>query len=119
MKLKFFKLCKKLAEKSDHAKHKLGCCITKRGKVLSIGVNRNKTSPRSTHNYKHIHAENDAITSANKKDLIGAVAYIYRETKSGITAMARPCPTCLQALKKCGLKKIYYTINGGFKEEYL
>ena len=43
--------------------------------------------------------------------------YVYRETKSGKRAMARPCAACTKALKDLGIKKICYTTDDGFCEE--
>ena len=43
--------------------------------------------------------------------------YVYRETKSGDLAMARPCPSCLAAIKELGIKYIHYTTESGYATE--
>lgn len=118
MKSKFFELAKKLSAKSDHPKHQLGVVIVKKDRVLSLGINKYKTHPRSTHPYRFLHAEMDAIISA-KEDLKNSNAYIYRQTKDGKLGLARPCIHCLKALKEAGIKKIYFTTYTGYFSEYL
>ena len=45
--------------------------------------------------------------------------YIYRIRKDQPYGMARPCPSCMAAIKDIGIKDIYYTTNDGFSYEYL
>ena len=33
--------------------------------------------------------------------------------------MARPCPSCMAAIKDLGIKNIYYTTNDGYSYERL
>ncbi len=116
MKMKFFTLAKKLSYHSDHTQHRHGSVITRRNKIVSVGYNKNRTSPRSPHKWNRLHAETVAIINA-KEDLNGCEIYIYRETKHGDPAMSRPCPSCYSQIKEAGIKKIYYSVDGSFKEE--
>lgn len=45
--------------------------------------------------------------------------YIYRNTRSNNNSygMARPCPSCMAAIKDLGIKNIYYTTNEGYVHE--
>jgi deoxycytidylate deaminase len=117
--MKFLKLLKKLKNLSTHPVHQMGCVIAKKNQVISIGFNKYKTSPRSKHPYGYIHAELSAVLDNKFTDLNGATAYIYRETKDGIPAISKPCPSCMHTLKLAGIKKICYSNNGSFKEEKL
>ena len=119
MKLKFFKIAKKLAAKSD-VKQKHGAVLVKGNQILGLGFNRNKTSVRrSNHPYAHIHSECDALGSALPFETIGTTMYIYRETKDGALANSRPCIYCMQALKLAGVRKICYTVDQGYAIEKL
>lgn len=114
--MKYLRILKKLKEKSDHHQHKIACIIIKNGKIISRGYNLLKTSPRSYHPWKFIHAETMAVLKCTQ-DLEGAEIYVYRETKGKVPAMSRPCPSCLSMLKKQGIKRMYYTIDNSFIEE--
>jgi deoxycytidylate deaminase len=107
----YFLLAKNVSMYSDY-KQKLGCVIAKH-KPIGIGFNLKKTRPTNSKlNFcRSSHAEIRCLINCGKTNLKGSVAYIYRQTKNGKPAMARPCEDCLKALKDAGVKKIYYTIN--------
>lgn len=119
MKLRYFDLAKKLAVKSDHAKYQLGCVIVSKNKVLSLGFNQLKTHSKSPHKWKTLHAEIDALLGNSFEDLKGCEAYVYRQTKDGCRAMAKPCPVCELALKKAGIKKVYFTVDNELGYDYI
>lgn len=114
MKLKYFDLAQKLSVKSTHPKHQLGCVIVKKNEVIGLGFNKFKTHPKSKHPFQMIHAELDATLGINRTELEGADAYVYRETKDGNQAIAKPCPYCEAALREVGIKNVYYTTDYGF-----
>lgn len=115
--MKFIKLLKKIKSYSDHPMYKMSCVIADKNQVISIGFNKYKTHPKSLHPWGFIHAELAAILDNKFADLKGCTAYIYRETRDGKPAMAKPCPTCMETLKLAGIKKVVYTYNNGHKEE--
>ena len=119
MKFRFLMLAKRLLELSEHPEHKHSCIIARGNKIISFGVNKNKTSPHSRHPHKRIHAELSAILNAKRLDIAGATMYIYREHKNGTTALSRPCPFCLELIKETQIKKICYSDYNGFKEEFV
>lgn len=116
MKSKFFEIAKTASKLSDHSAHKLGAVIVKKNKIISIGFNKKKTHTKSNHPWKGLHAEVCAIIKT-KKDLIGCTIYVYRETKLGRLATAKPCPSCFLAIKKTGIKEICYTTESGYIKE--
>lgn len=117
--MKFLKLLKKLRNQSDHPTHRHSCVIAKGNQIISIGYNKYKTSPKSNHPYKYIHAELSAILDNQFNDLAGTTAYIYRERNDGTPALSKPCKSCVELLKIAKIKKICYSIDNGFEEEYL
>ena len=111
---RYFELAKRMARKSNHYQYKLGCVIVNRGRIVGIGINKLKTHPRSWHDYSMIHAELDAILSVPVADLKDATVYVYRQTKAGELALAKPCRTCQKMLRDCNIRKVCYTTDGGY-----
>lgn len=114
---RFERILRRLTKFSDHHQHKMACLIIDKNRVVSFGWNQDKTHPKSTHPWRHIHAEVHAIIGNTFEDLKGCTAIIYRENKMGEKSMARPCPTCLESLKMVGIKRIIYTAENRYIEE--
>jgi len=106
----FFKLARNVSLHSEHEKFRVGAVIVKK-KPLSVGFNVLKTHPM----YKDvpyvitIHAEIRALITCNADDITGADIYVYRQTKDGKPAMARPCDRCWDALMDAGIRNVYYS----------
>ena len=89
----------------------------KRGRVLSVGKNNyTKTHPvqakhaeRAGEPYKvYLHAEIDAIIKC--PDLKRAhKLVVFRYSESGSPAEARPCKTCMGAIRLAGIQHIEHT----------
>ncbi len=115
---KLFSTAREASICSDHDQHKLGCVIfDKRGKVISVGHNLlNKTHPllRRYDAFKTLHAEASALLFyKHPEHFKGASLLVYRETKNGKLANARPCHMCTKLIKLYGLKRVYYTNDQG------
>ena len=117
MKLKYFELCKTLIKKSTHHQHHLSCVIVNKNKIISMGWNQIKTSPKSPHKYNMLHAEIHALLGVPYEKLKGCKAYVYRQDKNGNLAISKPCKACETALKLAGIKKVYYSTKNGYTEE--
>lgn len=128
---RYFNLARTNADRSEFTrtrgtKVKIGAVIIKGNFVVSEGCNRLKT-----HTFQHvsnknngymapvpnIHAEIDALIKSGRHDLTGAEVFVYREFVSGELANCRPCPSCMDALVKAGVKHIYYTSEAGYHYE--
>lgn len=134
--LKFLKVCKQVSKLSDFKQTKIDACITYGKKdILSVGYNKNKTSPiqnrfnvyRNFNNKSgaipKLHAEISAISKLpyyiyeNNFNMKKSCIYIYREhKKTHSLAMALPCPACMAAIKQVGIKRIVYSCEDGIKE---
>jgi deoxycytidylate deaminase len=93
---------------------KHGSVIVKGGRVISTGVNKERSHPRivsSEHIKDHcsVHAEIDAIKKA--RDVNGATIYIARVNKRGEARDSRPCKRCFEVIKSNGIKKVIYTMS--------
>ncbi|MGH7974895.1 MAG: deaminase [bacterium] len=114
MNLKFFDLARKVSKLSDHKRFSLGAVIVNGSKIISVGTNKVKTHPKSTHPYNSLHAEMAAILAA-KQDISKCELYVYRETKNGTRATSKPCIYCQVMINEAGIKTVYYSMNGSFE----
>lgn len=117
MRTKFFNIAKKLSYKSDYYAHRLGAVIVRGNEIIGVGFNKKKTHPLSQTRFNNIHAELSAIINCGEEDLRGCSIYVYRETKHGTPAMARPCDQCMKLLKQVNISKICYSTEKGFTKE--
>lgn len=92
-------------------------CYDKRGRLLSVGQNSyKKTHPLQAHFAAQVglhdkqfrHAEIDALLKAKGKQVhrIHVERFIH-----GKEALAAPCPICMYAIQKFGVKVISYTVG--------
>jgi pyrimidine deaminase RibD-like protein len=91
---------------------RLGACLTRGGRLLATGINRyigTNHIARAFHKWPTIHAEVAAL--AKLADAKGCILYVYRVKKDGSPGLARPCVSCLAALRKYGVKRVVYSIN--------
>lgn len=119
MKEKFFNLARKLSYKSDYHSHRLGAVIVRNGDIVGVGFNKRKTHPLSKTRFNNIHAELSAVLNSGQESLYGCDIYVYRETKLGQPAMARPCAHCAEMLRQLSISNVYYTTDIGFSHERL
>lgn len=126
----FFKAAQSISMLSDH-RCKIGCVIVDKHRIISSGHNSNtkchaiQAAIDSTHFNcfctGKLHAETSALIPLlkSREDFSRATLYVYREVKDGSLAMARPCPRCMQLIKKLNISKIKYTTDAGYATEYL
>lgn len=53
-----------------------------------------------------VHAEQNAIISASRRDMLGATIYIVGKEKDGTNANPKPCLLCSRMLKNAGVKTV-------------
>ena len=93
-----------------------------KGKVVSFGINSDKTSPlqnkyRLTTDLKYIenfidkeHAEVNCLGKVHPKfNFSKCEVVIISKKKNGEFRLARPCEVCMSCIKDFGISKIYYT----------
>lgn len=124
----YFNAAKAVSKLSDYRFH-LGAVVVNHHRIIGSGFNsatRTDIIQARLDQKKYgcfcegrLHAESSALIPFIKRriNLSGASIYVYRELKDGTPAMARPCSSCFELIKKCGIKKVYYTTNNGFCRE--
>jgi len=127
----YIKVSRAVSEMSNHPKHKIGCVVVLKHRVISSGTNSDtKTHPlqkrynryRFTDEGIHkCHAELSALLPLIRDgvDLSDACIYTYKEHKDGSLACSRPCKSCMQLIKDCRIKRIFYTTELGYAREDL
>lgn len=128
---KYFSKARQVAAISDYPKIHVGCIAVYHGQVVAIGCNSNKTHPTqkfynrfredSNELLPKLHAEINCINQLKGLNINFSKVklYIYRIGNDREFRMARPCPSCMAAIKDFGIKDIYYTTDDGYVYEKL
>lgn len=128
---KYFDKARQAALISDFHKTHIGCVAVYQGNVIGIGCNCNKTHPMQKKYNKYrkqsdlmlpkLHAEISCINSIRHLDINFSKVklYIYRIRKDQLYGLARPCPSCMAAIRDLEIRDIYYTTNDGYVHERL
>lgn len=130
---KYFDKAKTVADISDFTKTHIGCIAVYQGGIIGIGCNTNKTHPRQNYYNRYrdgcnndkcipkLHAEINCLNSIRHLDINFSKVklYIYRIRCDRPYGIARPCPSCMAAIRDMGIRHIYYTTNDGFAYEKL
>ena len=131
MDYKYFQKARQAATISDYRQIHVGCVAVYQGVVIGIGCNCNKTHPIQKYYNKYreesdeylpkLHAEINCINQIKhlKINFSKVKLYIYRIRKDQPFGIARPCPSCMAAIKDLGIRDIYYTTNEGYVYERL
>ena len=126
---RYFETARALSLLSPFRRARVGCVFVKHGRVIASGVNSTKTHPLqkkyNIHRFTEdatshsLHAEMAAYINASRvtNDFSNVVVYVYRETKDGQIAMARPCASCMHLLYDIGVKTIKYSTDYGYATE--
>ena len=128
---RFFDKARKVANISDYNRTHIGCVAVYQGQVIGLGCNTNKTHPTQKYYNKYrkpsdsmlpkLHAEISCINQIKHLNINFSKVklYIYRIRKDQPYGMARPCPSCMAAIRDLGIRDIYYTTNEGYSYERL
>lgn len=128
---KYFNKARQTALVSDYDKFQIGCVAVYQGNIIGVGCNLNKTHPIQQYYNKYrgvtmkypakLHAEIHCLNQIKYLNINFSKVklYIYRIRKDQPFGLARPCPSCMAAIKDLGIKTIYYTTNDGYACECL
>lgn len=130
MDYKYFNKAKQVANVSDFKRVHIGCIAVYQGNIIGLGCNTNKTHPRQDYYNRFreikndgkiyyapkLHAEINCINSIRHLDINFSKVklYVYRKRLDSQYGIARPCPSCMSAIKDLGIKHIYFTTNDGY-----
>ncbi len=118
---RYFEKARQIASISDFSKIHLGCIAVYHGQIIGLGCNTNKTHPTQKF-YNRYRQPSDAMLPKLHAEIINfskVKLYIYRIRKDQPFGLARPCPSCMAAIKDLGIRDVYYTTNDGYAYEKL
>jgi dCMP deaminase len=132
----YLNIAKAVSARSTCLKRQYGCVIVNNDEIIATGYNgsprgemnccdmeicNRMNEPNNSGKYDEchsVHAEQNAIISASRKEMLGATVYLYGEEiqdikitessnyvqKAKIEIEAKPCPICRRMLKNAGIK---------------
>lgn len=124
-----------VSKRSTCLKRHYGCVIVKNDEIIATGYNgsprgesnccdtgicKRIDKPHNTGDYSDcnsVHAEQNAMLSASRKDMLDATLYLAGEERRWSDTNQRffdweevedcePCPICLRMIKNAGIKKV-------------
>ena len=127
----FFRVADAVASLSDHKQTKLGCVLVDKHRIVSSGHNSStRCSPlqkqmdtaRFGNSDKHrgpAHAETACLLPliCQGYDMSRSDLYIIRRHRNGSLALSRPYLGCMSLLRANGVKRVFFSVEGGFSEE--
>lgn len=127
----FFRVADAVASLSDHNRAKLGCVLVDKHRIISSGHNSStRCSPlqkqidtaRFGNSDKHrgpVHAETACLLPLIRQgyDMSRSDLYIVRRHRNGSLALSRPCPGCMSLLRANSVRRVFFSVEGGFSEE--
>lgn len=131
---KYFDRARQAANESDFPRTHVGCVAVYHGDIIATGCNGEKTHPMQKYYNKlrngyllchelkpKIHAEMSILNQIKSRNIQFSKVklYIYRIRLDQPYGIARPCPSCMAAIKDLGIRHIYYTTNDGLAYEKL
>jgi len=122
---RYIEMLKMIAEDVEPCGNaKLAAMVVYKNKMISVGVNQNKTHPFAAKYSKHpeaiyLHAETAAILSAKKKltgqqlkkSTLIVCRVITNKTGDIVYRIAKPCSGCEKCIEEHGIQKLIYTVN--------
>lgn len=119
----YLNIAQAVSKRSSCLKRQYGCVIVNNREIIATGYNG---SPRDTPNCcdkgyckrlnvphnsgqydecDSVHAEQNALISASRRDMIGATLYLHGE-ENGHVIDSEPCPICKRMIQNAGIKRI-------------
>lgn len=124
-----------VSKRSPCLRRRYGCIIVKNDEIIATGYNGSprgesnccdcyeecprKDKPHNSGDYSDctsVHAEQNAMLSAARKDMIGATMYLVGEEdvctwydvqkKWEVVKNVEPCPICERMIKNAGIKEV-------------
>jgi deoxycytidylate deaminase len=106
------RLAVRAASLSDHRK-RVGACLVRKNKVVSIGCNNAKTHPGSKSWQRTQHAEFDCLYGLTRAEAVGGVLFVARLLKNDELAISKPCPSCAELIAGLGIRDVWYVNREG------
>lgn len=112
-----------VSKRSNCLKRHYGCVIVKEDEIIATGYNGSPrgeknccdlglcnrlNKPHNSGDYSDcnsVHAEQNAMLSASRKEMLGSTMYLACEESNEIED-CEPCPICMRMIKNSGIERI-------------
>lgn len=106
----------KAQESEQRFRH--GCVLVTGGKVLALTCNASNRTVLAGRIMSSMHAEMVALSFAyrgnrNPRRMRHMDLYVVRLGNNDSMMDSKPCTCCVKALRKMGVKRVYYSCNAG------
>lgn len=126
---KAYLIAKEMSTKSDFGRSQTGAVAIYRNKVLAVGWNSLKTSSiqarynclRGFDGYSSnssIHAEMMVVNKIKYLDIDFSQVRLFVWRGKNKPMISKPCVACETALRDLGIKRVFYTGDNSYIEEY-
>ena len=113
-----------VSKRSTCLRRQYGAVIVKNDEIIATGYNgaprgednccdigecKRMNAPHNSGDYSDchsVHAEQNAIISAARRDMIGATLYLVGFEDDRIISEAEPCPICMRMIHNAGIARI-------------
>ena len=124
----YLNIAKEVSKRSTCLKRRYGCVIVKNDEIIATGYNgsprgeinccdvgecKRMGEPHNSGKYdecKSVHAEQNAMLVASRKDMLGSTMYLVGQDKKDndwfTIKNTEPCPVCERMIKNAGIKKV-------------
>ncbi len=101
------------AHKSEVPHYKHASVLVKGGKIIAVGINKNKCGCLGDPLYglKGWHSELDVLFDLDPERVRGATLYVAGWSKGKNVVRSKPCRYCQEFIKRFDLKEVYYSVN--------
>ena len=127
----FFRAADAVSSLSNHNQSKLGCVLVDKHRIISSGHNSStRCSPLqkkmdvsrfgSPDQHKGlVHAETACLLPLIRQgyDMSRSDLYIIRRHRNDSLALSRPCPGCMSLLRANGVRRVFFSVEGGYAVE--
>ena len=130
----YMEIAKQVSKRSTCLKRRYGCVIVNNDEIIATGYNgaprgmcncsdigkcKRLSKPHNSGDYSDchsVHAEQNAMLTAARKDMMGATMYLYGEERilkdningyeKWIKVNAAPCPICARMIANAGIDTV-------------
>lgn len=119
----YIRMATKMAGNLTHMlRNKHAAILVERKKIISIGVNKTKSSPMQKKyarlpNLNFIHAEIDCLKNASIDNPKHVTLYVV-QNRNGKLEESCPCSGCEGAIRHANIHRVVHTITNGIVEKF-
>ena len=104
----YLNIAAEVAKRSTCLRRQYGAIIVKNDEIIATGEAHNIPHGEQYEKCVSVHAEQNAIISARRQDMIGATLYLagWENGTRMAPGEAQPCTICWRLIKNAGIKEV-------------